>query len=114
MRWCAGSHLIEELARKYDDLPEVLGYIDQVREVLLENAERFQTSEPRSPQEAMTQAMRSGLREESFGRYRVNVIVDNSDREGTPVVYEDLPTHANVIGRIERWPSSALSPPTST
>ena len=98
----AVSHLIEELVRKYEDLPEVLGYIDQVREDLLENAERFQTSEPRSPQEAMAQAMRGGPREESFGRYRVNVIVDNSDREGAPVVYEDLPTHANVIGRIEQ------------
>ena len=98
----AVSHLIEELVRKYDDLPEVLGYIDRVREDLLDNAEGFQTPEPRSPQEAMAQAMRGGPREESFGRYRVNVIVDNSDREGAPVVYEDLPTHANVIGRIEQ------------
>ena len=96
----AVSHLIEEFDKKYDDLPEVLDYIGQVRGDLLENAEGFQNPEPRSPQEAMVQAM--GPRDELFGRYLVNVIVDNADREGAPVIYEDLPTHANVIGRIEQ------------
>jgi len=98
----AVSHLIEELAKKYDDLPEVLGYIDQVRRDLLENAEGFQVPEPRSPQETMALAMRGGPREPSFGRYRVNVIVNNAERDGAPIVYEDLPTHGNVIGRIEQ------------
>ena len=98
----AVSHLIEELTRKYDDLPEVLDYLGQVREDLLQHAEGFQKPEPRSPQEAMVQAMRGGPKEESFARYEVNVIVDNSDRDGAPVIYEDLPTHANVIGRIEQ------------
>ena len=98
----AVSHLIEELARKYDGFPEVLEYISQVRGDLLEKAEDFQVAEPSSPQEAMLHAMRAGSRETSFGRYRVNVIVDNADRDSAPVVYEDFPTHDNVIGRIEQ------------
>ena len=95
------SYLIEELAGKYDDLPDVQGYIDQVRRDLLENAERFQKAAPGSPGEAAAPSMPGEPREESFRRYRVNVIVDNARRDGAPVVYEDLPTHANVIGRIE-------------
>ena len=98
----AVSHLIEELAKKYDGFPEVLDYVAQVRADLLERAEDFRVTEPGSPQEAMIHAMRDVSRENSFGRYRVNVIVDNAERDGAPVVYEDFPTHDNVIGRIEQ------------
>ena len=98
----AVSHLIEELAKKYDDLKEVLDYIEQVRADLLENAEEFQASEPHSPQEALAVAMRGGTAKPSFRRYQVNVIVDNDNCEGAPIVYEDLPTHTNVMGRIEQ------------
>ena len=37
----------------------------------------------------------------SFRRYRVNVIVDQSGAKGAPVVYEDIPSLPNLIGRIE-------------
>ena len=98
----AVSHLIEELAKKYDELEEVLDYIEQVRADLLENAEEFQVSEPHSPQEALALAMRGGAAKPSFRRYEVNVIVDNGNCEGVPIIYEDLPTHTNVMGRIEQ------------
>jgi len=98
----AVGHLIDELARKYEDLEEVLDYIEQVRNDLMENAEEFLVSEPRSPQEALGLAMRGGGASPSFRRYQVNVIVDNGGCNGAPVVYEDLPNHSNVIGRIEQ------------
>ena len=34
-------------------------------------------------------------------RYEVNVVIDNSENEGAPVVYEDNPTDQNLIGRVE-------------
>mgnify|MGYP002065680893 CR=1 FL=1 len=37
----------------------------------------------------------------SFRRYEVNVLVDHSETEGAPVVYEDAPLYQNLIGRIE-------------
>jgi lon-related putative ATP-dependent protease len=37
----------------------------------------------------------------SFRQYQVNVVVDNSDAEGAPMVFEDNPTHANLVGRVE-------------
>ena len=98
----AVGHLMEELAGKYNDLPDVLDYIEQVRADLLENAEEFQAAEPRSPQETMALAMRGGPGKPSFRRYQVNVIVDNGNCRGAPIVYEDLPTHANVTGRVEQ------------
>ena len=94
----AVGQLIEELSKDYEDLPDVIDYIEQVRADLLENGEEFRGPEPTEPQ----QAARGGPREPSFRRYQVNVIVDNGRREGAPVVYEDLPTHGNIIGRIEQ------------
>lgn len=96
------GHLIDELIKKYEELPDVLEYIQKVRMDLLENAEEFQISEPNDPQQMLALAMRSGRQEPSFRRYQVNVIVDNSRLAGAPIVYEDLPTHSNVIGRIEQ------------
>ncbi|MCE2483795.1 MAG: AAA family ATPase, partial [Alphaproteobacteria bacterium] len=34
-------------------------------------------------------------------RYRVNVLVNNADAAGVPVVYADNPTYPNLVGRIE-------------
>ena len=98
----AVGHLISELRKKYEDLENVLAYIDEVHKDLLENSDEFQVSEPQSPQEMLAMAARGGARQPSFRRYQVNVIVDNRYRKGAPVIYEDLPTHANVIGRIEQ------------
>ena len=35
------------------------------------------------------------------GRYEINLLVDNSADGGAPVIYEDNPTFANLIGRVE-------------
>lgn len=34
-------------------------------------------------------------------RFQVNVLVDHSDTEGAPVVFEDNPTYQNLLGRVE-------------
>jgi len=39
--------------------------------------------------------------EASFARFTVNVIVDNGDAKGAPVVFESNPTYLNLFGRIE-------------
>ncbi|MCW3982122.1 MAG: Lon protease family protein, partial [Candidatus Bathyarchaeota archaeon] len=42
------------------------------------------------------------LKELPFRKYEVNVILDNSNVEGAPVVMELNPTHQNLFGRIEK------------
>lgn len=37
----------------------------------------------------------------SFSRYQINTIVDRSSQKGTPIVFEDHPTHPNLIGMVE-------------
>src|SRR5262249_5963624 len=39
-----------------------------------------------------------------FQKYEVNILVDNTDLKGAPVVIETNPTYYNLFGRIERRP----------
>src|SRR4029077_11809375 len=41
------------------------------------------------------------IEDSRFRRYQVNVIVDNGQQHGAPVIYEDNPTHQTLVGRGE-------------
>jgi predicted ATP-dependent protease len=92
----AVGHLIDELRKQYAELPAVLEYLDAVQEDIVGHVSDF-LPQPESPL-----ALGAGTqRTPPVQRYSVNLLVDNSKQEGAPVVYEDLPGHANLIGRVE-------------
>lgn len=104
----AVTPLFDELKDKYRDLSSILGYLEAVRGDIVENnsvfveptdgAPRAAGQPPGPPVVGMT-AQRS--REAFANRYRVNVIVDQSQSEGAPVIYEQNPTYQSLIGRLE-------------
>lgn len=79
---------IGALREKWAHLEDIVAYLDAVREDVVEHAEAFQDNENGPPQ---------GL----LNRYRVNLLVDNADTLGAPVIYEDLPSHQHLVGQIE-------------
>ncbi|MEJ2061305.1 MAG: AAA family ATPase, partial [Gammaproteobacteria bacterium] len=83
-----------DLVGRYADHPEVLDYLHAVKEDVLDNIDEF-----RHAQEAPESSERQ--QQVDFTRYKVNVLVDNDDASGAPVVYEDNPTYMNLIGRVE-------------
>jgi lon-related putative ATP-dependent protease len=91
--------LIEDLQEKYQDLPEVVGYVNEVEEDIVSNIEPFlgqpQPETPGGPPQAWTQEL-------AFRKYDVNVAVDHSETAGAPVVMERNPTYNNLFGRIEK------------
>ena len=93
---CLG-HRLDPLKEKYAGLEKVLAYLDAVQEDILNNLEDFkpQSAQPQIPGIKMTR------QEPTFERYEVNVLVDNKDTEGAPVVFESNPTYNNLFGRIE-------------
>ncbi|KIX12228.1 ATP-binding protein [Dethiosulfatarculus sandiegensis] len=93
----AVGHLFDELFDKYSEQLEVMVYLEQVRENIVKNFEKFKK---RDSQAQMPVAM--GSDEPSFQEYKVNVFVDNSELQGAPVVEADHPTFPNLFGRIER------------
>jgi lon-related putative ATP-dependent protease len=96
----AAGHLLDELRRRYADLPSVLAHLDAVQQDVVENVHEFLAG-PEGDGDAAS-AMRKLLSQTpALRRYGVNVMVDHAGRRGAPVVYEDLPTLANLAGRIE-------------
>jgi lon-related putative ATP-dependent protease len=91
--------LMDALQKSYEDTPEVVNYLKDVRADILENYELFAGStEPA----AERQPAAPWMKELPFRRYKVNVVVDNSGLEGAPVVFEENPTYLNLFGRIEK------------
>ena len=92
----AVGHLIEELQEKYNAFAQVLTYLTAIKDDIILNIDEFKAKPvPQSP--FPIPAM-----EPSFARYEVNVLVDHSETQGAPVIYETNPTHPNLFGSIER------------
>jgi len=90
--------LIREIKEKFPD-EKVSTYLYEVRNNILENLDRFMEREE-SPL-PIPMAVQPQSRD-SFKEYKVNVIVDNSETSGPPVVIENTPTYKNLFGVIER------------
>jgi lon-related putative ATP-dependent protease len=95
------SYLFEELKKKYADLPQVIEYINEVEKDLIENYEQFKAETKPSSADPMA-IMQGMLRQQAGRKYEVNVLVDNSELKGAPVVLELNPTFNNLFGRIEK------------
>jgi predicted ATP-dependent protease len=90
-----------ELQRNYEGLPEVLTYLNAVQTDVVEHADEFGRREEHG---GILAGLMMGEQEQSapfLNRYQVNVLVDNSEGNGAPVVYLDNPTFANLVGRVE-------------
>lgn len=102
----AVAGLIDELKTKYAELVEIIDHLDAVQKDLVENARDLLSSEDKSgsnPFQALVNAAGQDARDSrgALRRYQVNVLVDHSESEGAPVIYEDNPTYQNLVGRVE-------------
>lgn len=94
--------LFEELQQKYADEPDVLAYLEEVKSDIIENVDDFLESEESTIASIMgISAAKQKRRESPSTRYDVNVIVDHSQTEGAPLIFEDQPTYHNLLGRTE-------------
>jgi lon-related putative ATP-dependent protease len=95
------GHLLNGVRQHYRDLPGLQEHLLLVEQDLIENAGQFLAAqnEPKNPLEAALGKMFSDSR--AFDRYRVNLLVDQSGRQGAPVIEEDYPSLQNLVGRIE-------------
>jgi len=96
----AVGHRIDELQEKYADLQPVVDYLQAVKNDVVENVENFRRTGDEEA-EAILGLPTQQMQEARFRRYQVNVLVDHSESDGAPVVYEEHPTYNNLVGRIE-------------
>lgn len=90
---CINS-LFKESEEKYKPLPDVLAYLKNAKNDILNNLDEFRKLH-NSTDENLSKP-------QSFlKRYEVNVLVDNSNHNGAPVVTEHNPTFNNLLGKVE-------------
>lgn len=92
--------LFDELRERYQDLPQVVAFLQQVREDIPEHLHDF--FPPQLPGVPTPIAQIQALQQQEYlARYRVNVLVDHSQTQGAPVVFERNPSFYNLVGRID-------------
>lgn len=92
------EHRIGRLMENYSYHPDLLGYLENVRDDIAEHVQEFvgmngqhegqEEGNPKQAQQALMQ------------RYKVNLLVDNRQQKGAPVIVDTNPSYYNMFGRI--------------
>jgi lon-related putative ATP-dependent protease len=90
--------MVEAIQKKYSNQEKIVKYLDDVKEDVLGHLDDFKgTEEQPSPMPFL----KMPKAENTFAKYAVNVLVDNGECKGAPVIYESNPTYLNLFGRME-------------
>ncbi|MCH8072827.1 MAG: AAA family ATPase [Proteobacteria bacterium] len=87
--------LLAALRKKYEDLPDVGSYLDEVQQNIIDNAKDFLQTDS----SVLPFLSRDSSR--LFGQYEVNLVVRNEPDATAPIIYEPNPSYQNIIGKIE-------------
>jgi len=90
------GHLIEELHEKYQEFPQVLRHLKEIKDDIIRNIDDFK-AKPVPPGPFPMPNL-----EPSLTRYEINVLIDHTETKGAPVVFENNPTYPNLFGTIEK------------
>ena len=93
--------LFTELAQTYASLPDVLAHLEAVQQDIVANVGGFMEPDQEAPAALAGIASSGSPRRSIVTRYQINVIVDNGQTTGAPVIFEDLPSYQNLVGRVE-------------
>jgi predicted ATP-dependent protease len=98
----AVARLAAPLRERWAELPDVLRHLDAVEKDAVEHVHELMEAGEQAPGGQVAEALRRFFSEGPWSRrYAVNVLVDHAATSGAPVVYEENPTLARLVGRIE-------------
>jgi ATP-dependent Lon protease len=92
------SRLAEPVTQKYKE-KSIRNYVNALLEDMAENLQIFR---PQQVPQGMPGLMPVMPDVDHFQPYRVNLLVDNKELKGPPVIVENFPTYRNLFGSIER------------
>lgn len=97
---------VRELSAEH---PAVLEHLDAVETDVVDNVRRVVGGDQEEQHQQLgigfgESAASPALEKPELRRYRLHVIVDRTGSEHAPVVYQDMPTFQNLVGRVEYLP----------
>ncbi|MDE3169991.1 MAG: AAA family ATPase [Acidobacteriota bacterium] len=96
--------VIEELKEKYPST-QVADYLEEVRHHVLDNLDPFKEREGEDnepPSEGGGTLKPERPERDPFRVYCVNVILAHNEHDKSPVIFETIPTYANLFGTVHR------------
>lgn len=87
--------VLDEIRSMYN-FTKITEYLEQVKQAIFENLDVF------VGRREATESTREGVIIDYLKSFEVNVILDNSETKGTPVITETYPTYSNLFGTIDK------------
>ena len=97
------GHHINPVMECFSEEQQVINYLKDVKEDILDNLGDF-ISEEQEDEEAIAAYLPWYTKkntEDTFNKYKVNLLTSHTPDEGAPVVVDFNPTYANLVGEIE-------------
>jgi len=98
--YIVGTH-IDEIRESCADFPAVAAYLGAVQDYILSHLDDFNEDDQKPGVTESMQALMES-REDPYLKYEVNIVVDNTNLKGAPIVIETNPTYHNLFGRVQR------------
>ena len=95
------GHYINSIQSKYKDNEKVTEYLKELKEDIIENIDDFLDEEIEEEGMPILPLLNKKNDEELFVKYKVNLIVDNSQLKGAPVIVNYNPSYTNLVGEVE-------------
>ncbi|TAK55626.1 MAG: ATP-binding protein [Bacteroidetes bacterium] len=89
----------DEVRAKFDN-EKLQRYLDSLVEHVVNNLQKFRPQDGESQPPGLEQSEQQ--EQDSFVEFRVNIVLDNSETKGIPIVIETNPKYKNMFGTIER------------
>ena len=90
---------INELLEKYNDFEKITNYLKSVQRDIVENIEGFKHAD-KIKEDDVDLIKKIDIKDFTI-KYKVNLLVDNRETKGAPVIFESNPKYYNLLGRIE-------------
>jgi len=92
---------VDEVREQWPGVQQVLSYLQDVQDHVLSHLEDF-TEDGQKQESSSSGQIKLEAPADPFLKYKLNVVVDNTDIHGAPIVIETNPTYYNMFGRMER------------
>ncbi len=97
--FAVGVH-INDLKQKYSKYKKIASFLEKIQEDILDNLDEFRDEECDDEQALIIPWIKKSS-ESTAGKYKVNLLVDNSELKGAPVIVDYNPTYYNLLGKYE-------------
>jgi lon-related putative ATP-dependent protease len=93
------KHQVSDIQQEYQGIEAVQAYLEDVQNDILDNIPDFK---PEAEGETTPELPFMKSKSDPLKKYIVNVLVENSPKDGAPVVIGRNPTYGNLFGKIEQ------------